>query len=131
MVSEIVLGQTQTTPQDHFFQASKTYTKSTIEILIRYSFRDSTEQTNPEKYNRHTQQIMNLATQLAVKELLKSKCLVQFTNTSVKQYLIQNFSSHSPREGTITMIALQCTELPFLSYNYPSFSQHEQHVYCW
>ena len=24
-----------------------------------------------EKYNRHTQQIMNLATQLAVKELLK------------------------------------------------------------
>ena len=39
---------------------------------MRHSSRDSTEQTNPEKYNRHTQQIMNLATQLAVKELLKS-----------------------------------------------------------
>ena len=49
-----------------------------ITILIR----DNTEQTNPEKYNRHTQQIMNVATQLAVKELLKSKCLVQFINTS-------------------------------------------------
>ena len=51
-------------------------------ILIRHSSRDSTKQTNPEKYNRHTQQIMNLATQHAVKELLKSKCLVQFINTS-------------------------------------------------
>ena len=30
MVSEFVLGQTQTTPQDHFLQASKTYTKSSI-----------------------------------------------------------------------------------------------------
>ena len=49
-----------------------------ITVLIR----DNTEQTNPEKYNRHTQQIMNVATQLAVKELLKSKCLVQFINTS-------------------------------------------------
>ena len=35
----------------------------------------------PEKYNRHTQQIMNLATQLAAKELLKSKCLVQSIST--------------------------------------------------
>ena len=51
-------------------------------ILIRRSSRNSTEQTNPEKDNRHTQQIMNLATQLAVKELLKSKCLGQFINTS-------------------------------------------------
>ena len=33
--------------------------------------RDNTERTNPEKYNRHTQQIMNVATQPAVKELLK------------------------------------------------------------
>ena len=46
--------------------------------------RDRTEQANPEKYNRHTQQIKNLATQLAVKELLKSICLVQFINTSSK-----------------------------------------------
>ena len=30
MVSEFVLGQTQTTPQDHFLQASKTYTKSSL-----------------------------------------------------------------------------------------------------
>ena len=30
MVSEFVLSQTQTTPQDHFLQASKTYTKSSI-----------------------------------------------------------------------------------------------------
>ena len=28
MVSEFVLSQTKTTPQDHFFQASKTYIKS-------------------------------------------------------------------------------------------------------
>ena len=46
--------------------------------------RDRTEQANPEKYNRHTQQIKNLATQLAVEELLKSICLVQFINTSSK-----------------------------------------------
>ena len=65
MVSEFILGQTQTTPQDQFPQALKTYTKLSI---------DSTEQTNPEEHNWHTQQIMNLVTQLAVKELLKSKC---------------------------------------------------------
>ena len=81
--SEFVLGQTQTTPQDHFLQTSKTYTQDRPWlILIGHSSRVSTEQTNPEKCNRHTQQIMNLATQLAVKELLKSKCLVQFINTS-------------------------------------------------
>ena len=79
MVSEFVLGQTQTTPQDHFLQASKTYTKSSI---VNFNQTFISEQTNPEKYNRHTQQIMNLATQLAVKELLKSKCLAQFINTS-------------------------------------------------
>ena len=33
----------------------------------------------------------------------------------LKQYLIQNFSTHFLREGTITMIVLQCTELHFLS----------------
>ena len=27
----------------------------------------------------------------------------------LKQYLIQNFFTHSRREGTITMIVLQCT----------------------
>ena len=31
MVSEIVLSQTQMAPQDHFLQALKTYTKSTID----------------------------------------------------------------------------------------------------
>ena len=58
----------------------KSHTKSSRVnvILIRHSSRDSTEQTNPEKFNWH---IMNFATQLAVKELLKSKCLVQFINT--------------------------------------------------
>ena len=76
MVSEFVLGQTQTTPQDNFLQASKTHTKSPI---VNFN---STEQTNPEKYDRCTQQIMNLATQLVVKELLKSKYLVQLINTS-------------------------------------------------
>ena len=36
----------------------------------------------------------------------------------LKQYLIQNFSTHSRREGTITMIiVLQYTGLHFLSYN--------------
>ena len=30
MVSKFVLGQTQTTPQDHFLQASKTYAESSI-----------------------------------------------------------------------------------------------------
>ena len=54
------------------------YVTCGITVLIR----DNNEQTNPEKYNRHTQPIMNVATQqLAVKELLKSKCLVQFINT--------------------------------------------------
>ena len=33
----------------------------------------------------------------------------------LKQYLIQNFSTHSRREGTITMIMLQRTELHLLS----------------
>ena len=37
----------------------------------------------------------------------------------LKRYLIQNFSTHSRREGTITTI-----ELHFLS-NYQPFSQHE------
>ena len=62
----------------------KSHTKSSRVnvILIRHSSRDSTEQTNPEKFNWHTQHIMNFATQLSVKELLKSKCLVQFINTS-------------------------------------------------
>ena len=30
MVSEFFLGQTQTTPQDHYLQTSKTYEKSSI-----------------------------------------------------------------------------------------------------
>ena len=84
-----------------------------------------TVQTNPEKDNRHSQQIMNLATQLAVKELLKSKCLVQFINTSSNIWFkIFPLSSWWNK----TMIFLPCTELHFLS-NYPPFSQHEQHVY--
>ena len=29
----------------------------------------------------------------------------------LKQYLIHNFSTHSRREGTITMIVLQCTKI--------------------
>ena len=96
MVSEFVLGQTQMTPQDHFLQATKTYTKSSIvNFLIRYSSGDSTKQTNPEKYNRHTQHIMNLATQLAMKELLKSKRLV---HQHLKQYLIQKFSTQSRKQ---------------------------------
>ena len=51
-------------------------------MLIRQSSQNSTGKTNTEKYNRHTQQIMNLATQIAVKELLKSKRLLQLINTS-------------------------------------------------
>ena len=47
----------------------------------------------------------------------------------LKQNLIQNFSTHFLREGTITIIVLLCTELHFLSNNRPPFSQHEQHVY--
>ena len=43
----------------------------------------------------------------------------------LKQYLIQNVSTPSRREGTTTMIVLQCTELHFLSNNYLSFLQHE------
>ena len=45
----------------------------------------------------------------------------------LKQDLIQNFSTRSRREGTITvtMIVLQCTALNFLSNNQPPFSLHE------
>ena len=43
----------------------------------------------------------------------------------LKQYLIQNFSTPSRREGTITMIVPQCTELHFLTNNYLPISQHE------
>ena len=43
----------------------------------------------------------------------------------LKQYLIQNFSPHSRREGTITMTMLQRTELHLLSNNYPPPSKHE------
>ena len=49
----------------------RSQTNRPLVILIRHSSRDSTEQNNPEKFNEHTQHIMNLATQLAVKELLK------------------------------------------------------------
>ena len=52
MVCEFVLGQTQTTSQVNFLQASKTYTKSSIvnfnQILI------SAKQTNSEKYNHES-----------------------------------------------------------------------------
>ena len=44
----------------------------------------------------------------------------------LKQCLIQIFPTNSRREGTITMIV--CTELHFLSNNYPAFSQHQYHV---
>ena len=60
MVSEFDLGQTQTTPRDPFSGHRKHTQNRPL----------STEQTNPEKCHRYTQQIMNLATQLAVKELL-------------------------------------------------------------
>ena len=78
-------------------------------ILIRYSSVDSTEQTNPEKCNRHTQQIINLATQLAVKELLKSKCLVRFINTSSNIWL-QIFHTLSSRRNNNHDCA--CLEIP-------------------
>ena len=97
-------------------------------ILIRHSSRDSIKQTNPEKYNLHTSQIMNLATQLAIKELLKIKMFVAI-HEHHKQYLIENFSTYSRFEGTITMIMLQCTELHFLLNNHPPFPQHEKHIY--
>ena len=51
------------------------------------------------------------------------------THQYLKQYLIKKFSTHSRREGTITTMALQCTELYYLSYNYPSSSQHDKYVY--
>ena len=46
-----------------------------------------------------------------------------------KQYLIENFSTYSRCEGTITIIMLQCTELHFLLNNHPPFPQHEKHIY--
>ena len=88
-------------PLNHSFQITKSNKHTNDDIWIRpkpntndstrplspgieniHKFVHSTEQTNPEKYNQHTQKIMNLATQLAVKELLKWKCLVQFITTS-------------------------------------------------
>ena len=78
-------------------------------ILIRHSSRDSTEKTNLEKCNRHTQQIINLATQLAVEELLKSKCLVRFINTSSNIWL-QIFHSLSSWRSNNHDCA--CLEIP-------------------
>ena len=48
MVSEFVLGQTQTTPQDHFLQASKTYTKSSLANNI-FSLKKTTQKTQKQK----------------------------------------------------------------------------------
>ena len=62
MVSEFVLGQTQTNPQDHFLHVSKHTQNRPQLISIKHSSRDGTKQTNPEIYNRPTQQILNLAT---------------------------------------------------------------------
>ena len=47
------------------------------------------------------------------------------THQRLKQYLIQNLSTHPRREGTLTMIAPQCTELHFQLDNYPPLSHHE------
>ena len=57
--------------------------------------RDRTEQANPEKYNRHTQQIKNLATQLA-HNLLKN-CSNQYVwcNSSTPQAKFDSKFFHS------------------------------------
>ena len=73
-------------------------------ILIRYSSVDSTEQTNPEKCNRHTQQIINLATQLAVKDCSNQN--VWCDSSTLQAIFDYKFSTHPRREGTITMIVL-------------------------
>ena len=49
----------------------------------------------------------------------------EWVQNALPNILIQNFSTHSRREGTITMIVLQCTGLHFLSNHYPPFSQHD------
>ena len=48
MVSKFVLDQTQTTPQDHFLQASKTYTKSSLANNI-FSLKKTTQKTQKQK----------------------------------------------------------------------------------
>ena len=110
MVSEFVLSQTQTTLQDHFLQASKTYTNSSI------------AQSKPIQKNIISALKKSWILQHSLP--LKTAQVKMFgaIHHHLKQYLIQNFSTHSRREGTITMIVLQWTELHFLSNNYLSMS---------
>ena len=48
MVSKFALDQTLTTPQDHFLQASKTYTKSSLANNI-FSLKKTTQKTQKQK----------------------------------------------------------------------------------
>ena len=54
MVSKFVLDQTQTTPQDHFLQASKTYTKSSLANNI-FSLKKQLKKLKNEKRNKKSQ----------------------------------------------------------------------------
>ena len=54
MVSKFVLDQTQTTPQDHFLQASKTYTKSSLANNI-FSLKKKLKKLKNKKSNKKSQ----------------------------------------------------------------------------
>ena len=84
-------------------------------ILIRHSDLEiAPSKSIPEKYNRHTQQIVNHATQLD-KKLFKLKCPVQSINTSsnIKFNFFKICFTNSHRERKINMIVLQSRELHF------------------
>ena len=96
-------------------------------ILIRHSDLEiAPSKSIPEKYNRHTQQIVNHATQLD-KKLFKLKCPVQSINTSsnIKFNFFQNmFYKLSSRTKNKHDRATE-QRTPFFSNNHPLFSQHE------
>ena len=84
-------------------------------ILIRHSDLEiAPSKSIQEKYNRHTQQIVNHATQLD-KKLFKLKCPVQSINTSsnIKFNFFKICFTNSHRERKINMIVLQSRELHF------------------
>ena len=72
--------------------------KENVELTHTLDIHPDIAPSKPEKYNRHSQQIMNPATQLPVKELLKSKCLLQFINTSSNIWF-KSFSTNSRHGG--------------------------------
>ena len=121
----LTMKLTATKPPNVFFLFKKktfkiTYQSKTLSsdwyvTLIRHSDLEiAPSKSIPEKYNRHTQQIVNHATQLD-KKLFKLKCPVQSINTSsnIKFNFFKICFTNSHRERKINMIVLQSRELHF------------------